>query len=121
MNKEIEIPEGYEARIEGNKVILEPKESEDEKIRKEIRDFVCWAVDRGSITAEQLKKSNSWLSYLERQKKPTKWRKYFWRPEMRFAYGALVKYDGLYGFEIVSAGNKPSKEVNGLYVFLKDI
>ena len=34
MNKEIEIPEGHEARIEGNKVILERKESEDERIRK---------------------------------------------------------------------------------------
>lgn len=34
MEKTIEIPEGYEARIEGNKIILEPKESEDEKIRK---------------------------------------------------------------------------------------
>lgn len=34
MKKTIEIPEGYEARIESNKVILEPKESEDERIRK---------------------------------------------------------------------------------------
>lgn len=33
MNKEIEIPEGYEARIEGNKVIVELKESEDKRIR----------------------------------------------------------------------------------------
>lgn len=32
--KTIEIPEGYEARIEDNKVILEPKESEDNRIRK---------------------------------------------------------------------------------------
>ena len=31
MNKEIEIPDGYEAKIEGNKVIIELKESEDEK------------------------------------------------------------------------------------------
>ena len=36
---EHQIPEGYEARIEGNKVILEPKESEDEKIRKAIIEF----------------------------------------------------------------------------------
>ena len=42
MNKEIEIPEGYEARIEGNKVILEPKESEDEGIRK----FIIDCIDR---------------------------------------------------------------------------
>ena len=38
MNKEIEIPEGYKARIEGNKVIIVPKESEDERIRKEMLD-----------------------------------------------------------------------------------
>lgn len=31
---EYTIPEGYEARIDGNKVIIEPKESEDERIRK---------------------------------------------------------------------------------------
>ena len=40
MAKEIEIPEGYEARIEGNKVIIELKESEDERIRKALRDIV---------------------------------------------------------------------------------
>lgn len=32
MTKEIEIPEGYEARIEGNKVVLEPKESEEDEL-----------------------------------------------------------------------------------------
>ena len=37
MNKEIEIPEGYEARIDGNKVIIEPKES-DESYDFEITD-----------------------------------------------------------------------------------
>ena len=31
---EYTIPEGMKARIEGNKIILEPKESEDERIRK---------------------------------------------------------------------------------------
>ena len=30
MEKTIEIPEGYKARIDGNKVIIEPKESKDE-------------------------------------------------------------------------------------------
>lgn len=45
------------------------KESEDERIRKEIRDFICWATDRGSITREQLEKSNSWLAWLENQAK----------------------------------------------------
>lgn len=40
MKKTIEIPEGYEARIEGNKVILERKESEDERIRKAIESII---------------------------------------------------------------------------------
>jgi hypothetical protein len=39
MEKTIKIPEGYEARIEGNKIILEPKESEGEKIRKGLIDY----------------------------------------------------------------------------------
>lgn len=38
--KEIEIPEGYEARIEGNKVILEPKGSEDERIIQMIKKVI---------------------------------------------------------------------------------
>ena len=37
---EHEIPEGYEARIEGNKVIIERKESEDERIRKHIIEIL---------------------------------------------------------------------------------
>lgn len=40
MEKTIEIPEGYEARIDGNKVIIEPKESADERIRKEIIQYL---------------------------------------------------------------------------------
>ena len=43
-------------------------ESEDEKVRKEIRDFICWATDRGCITKEQVEKSNSWLAWLEKQR-----------------------------------------------------
>ena len=38
--KTIEIPEGYEARIEGNKVFLEPKESENERIIGRIKKAV---------------------------------------------------------------------------------
>ena len=40
MENTIEIPEGYKARIEGNKVILEPKVSEDEIIRKALVELV---------------------------------------------------------------------------------
>ena len=76
MEKTIEIPEGYKARIEGNKVIIEQKESEDEKVRKTLIHIVKGACDRygikyrgDKITEEKL------LAYLERQKeqKPAEW------------------------------------------------
>lgn len=38
--KEIKIPEGYEARIEGNKGVFVPNESENERIRKEILECI---------------------------------------------------------------------------------
>ena len=56
---EHEIPEGYEAKIEGNKVIFEPKKSEDEKIRKEIISYI---KSSSAIT------NKKWLAYLEKQK-----------------------------------------------------
>ena len=57
-----EIPEGYEARIEGNKVIIELGESEDEKTRKEIIKFIqdfCNPCDPDC---------DKWIAYLEKQK-----------------------------------------------------
>lgn len=49
------------------------------------------------------------------------WRHYTWHNQMRFDYGTLVKYENGLGYEIVTSGNKPSKEVSGEYIFLKDI
>ena len=49
-------------------VIFPELADKDEKIRKEIIDFICWATDRGSITKEQREKSNYWLAWLEKQK-----------------------------------------------------
>ena len=70
MNKEIEIPEGYEARIEDNKVIIEPKESDDERIRKDILKALRYGFAReesvlipGATTT--LKEA---IAYLEKQK-----------------------------------------------------
>ncbi len=69
MNKEIEIPEGYEAKIEGNKIILEPKESKDEKIRQSIVELVKW------VKAQQIHndhyngiKWDEMIAYLKKQK-----------------------------------------------------
>lgn len=63
--KEIEIPEGYEARIKGNKVIFEPKESVDERIRKELYAFIS-SVKHNYLCASN--KREEWLTYLEKQK-----------------------------------------------------
>ena len=65
MNKEIEIPEGYEARIEGNKVILESKESESEG--EKIRKFLIEKFSKlGEIWPEYSTKTI--IAYLEKQK-----------------------------------------------------
>ena len=75
MEKTIEIPEGYEARIEGNKVILERKESEDEGIRK----FIIACIDElrkaNAENAEFNDRCSESIAYLERQKeqKPAEW------------------------------------------------
>lgn len=47
-----------------DEVFPELKESEEERIRKEIVDFICWAINRGSITKEQRERSDTWLAYL---------------------------------------------------------
>ena len=58
MEKTIEIPEGYEVRIEGNKVILEPKESEDERLKGQL----LWqqGYETGKIAAKQEQKPAKW-------------------------------------------------------------
>ena len=50
-------------------VIPELYEDEDEKIRKELIDFIYWETEHGSMTKEQLEKTNSWLMYLNKKKK----------------------------------------------------
>ena len=73
---EHEIPEGYEARIEGGKVIIEPKESEDERIRKELVEFLdeVWHLGKNT-NFDRWGKADcaDWMAYLEKQKeqKPT--------------------------------------------------
>lgn len=75
MAKEIEIPEGYEAKIENNKVIFVPKESEDEKIRKELLKEIEFITPRdgetdgeGLILPSYHARIDRYKSYLEKQK-----------------------------------------------------
>lgn len=65
---EREIPEGYEARIEGNKIIMEliePKETEDEKIRKEIIEYLTVTREKDLVGRPERRR---WITYLEKQK-----------------------------------------------------
>ena len=67
MEKTIEIPEVYEARIEGNKVILEPKESEDERIRKGLLEIFNKA-QFGEWGKLKIKDIIAWLKRQKEQK-----------------------------------------------------
>ena len=61
---EYTIPDGMVARIEGNKVILEPKESEDERIRKFLIDYfeiIKSTLSDGVWKGFQIEEIISWL------------------------------------------------------------
>lgn len=74
MEKTIENPEGYETRIEGNKVILEKNESEDEKIRKALIEVFKKKLERGYEWVEYGIPNRSVLNWLEKQKEhPAEW------------------------------------------------
>lgn len=70
MEKTIEIPEGYKARIEGNKVILEPKESEDERIRNLLYCLIRDRSDNGRLLEHNGVSVDMALAWLEKQGKP---------------------------------------------------
>lgn len=61
MEKTIEIPEGYEARIEDNKVIIEPKESEDEIIRNRIIGYLKQDIEEHPERKERIEDMLAWL------------------------------------------------------------
>ena len=76
MEKIIEIPDGYEARIKGNKVILEPKESEDEKIRSAMLRGFNSILANQPIETFYGESIRDIIAYLERQKE----QKPHWKP-----------------------------------------
>jgi hypothetical protein len=73
MHQEIFIPEGFEATIDGNKIILKKTESEDEKIRKAILELV-----RQSSEVLDKQNQNNMIAWLEKQggQKSTEWDEY---------------------------------------------
>ncbi len=54
---EYTIPEGMEAEIKDGKIVVREKESEDERIRKEIRDFLI-----------DMECKKEWIAHMEKQK-----------------------------------------------------
>ena len=68
---EHEIPEGYEARIDGNKVVIEKKENDDERIRKELIGHLkeCRNNTRSEV---MIGAYANWIAYLEKQKEQPK-------------------------------------------------
>ena len=69
---EYTIPEGMEAIIKDGKVIVREKESEEERIRKELINFILYKAK--GVSEEQ---EHSWVVYLEKQKEqnPAEWSK----------------------------------------------
>ena len=67
MEKEIQIPDGFEAKIEGSKVVFVPKENEDEKVRKALlRCCDDWEKGQfGCMAKEDIPAVRAWL---EKQK-----------------------------------------------------
>ena len=66
--EDITIPKGYDAKIEGDKVVFVKKESEDEKIRKELIDILKKSYEFGGFTLNNKKDLDRYLSYFEEQK-----------------------------------------------------
>lgn len=64
------IPEGYTAKFEDGVLIVELEESDDERIRKELIEFIQWSEDRGMTRYDfhQAKRPAEWIAYLEKQK-----------------------------------------------------
>jgi len=65
-------------RVALETLIPELKDSEDERIRKEIIEFIQWSEDRGMTRHDfhQAKRPSEWIAYLEKQKE----QKHYWKP-----------------------------------------
>ena len=68
MEKEITIPEGFEATIDGNKIILKKIESEDERIRKALINALNKNLGNG--IEKYGTTLNAAIAWLEKQKEP---------------------------------------------------
>lgn len=71
---EYTIPENMEAEIKDGKIIVKQKESEDEKIRKELLNYIKYDKEHTPETTPG-EHWDRWIAYLERQKEqqPAEW------------------------------------------------
>ena len=68
---EYTIPVGMEAEIKDEKVIVKKKESADERIRKEIIDYLSNELHNVKQLTPRTNEFEAWIAYLERQKDQT--------------------------------------------------
>ncbi len=117
MEKTIEIPEGYEARIEGNKVILEPKESEDERIRKALIRGIESVCKEEEVFTEGFTRKQI-VSWLEKQGYAPKY-----KVGDTIYYNSFGEVKRLIVTNVVtdSTDNPMYEDENGSTVFEKDL
>lgn len=94
---------------------------EDEKmIDHLIEALPMWATGQIAMLPSQADEYVKRLKSI-RPKQKHGWRHYIWAVNLRFDYDGLVRYEDNGSYEIVTAGNKPKRKVNGEYILLKDI
>lgn len=64
MHQEINIPEGFEAEIKGDKIILTKTESKDEKV---IKELITHCRNTRCVTEEGAERIAKWIAFLEKQ------------------------------------------------------
>ena len=90
---------------------------EDDMLMDELESYILYDKE---FNDEQ----KSWrIKRLKSLRPPSKqeWRRFLWHPMMKFDYTSIVKYDGSDEYEIVKAGNKPTREMKGAFIPIKEI
>ena len=92
---------------------------DEEALERAINCVRTWEIDYcdgDNEISERLKSFNGRF-YLQPK---NEWKHYIWAVNLRFDYDALVRYEDNGAYEIVTAGNKPKRQVSGDYFLLKD-
>lgn len=97
---------------------VEWSDEDDDRRKSSIKHLEEYANMALSSLVPFIKKDIDWLKSLSPK---LKWRRYTWCFSMRFERSALVKYDGPYGYEIVTPGCRPSINQDGSYIFIDDL